>query len=771
MLIYLTKFQYFIIIFLNKGICRNRIQKYTFISNGQNKKNRPSKYKYIFVVKNTTYRHSAVGSSHNPVSLIIDYPWFLIPLCLLLGVAYGALLYWVHRRRETNAEASLSKRLTTALFLLRTLSVAMIAFLLLSPLVKRDSSHKEKPIVIMARDNSKSLDYSSDSAFYHGDFLLEVEALAKELSKVYDVKYYTFGSSVSAVDGTADHLFDEPLTDMARLFSDMSDRYYHRNVGAMIVMGDGIYNSGSSPLGAATDMAIPIYTVAMGDTAVQRDASVANVRYNRIAYLGNSFPMEVTVNAAMMQGETAVMTVSCDGKKLYAKQIHYDAKRFSTVENVTLDADRAGLHNYVVEITVLDGERSVRNNRRIVPIEIIDGHRKIAIIAAVPHPDMAALRNAIEKNQNFEVETFLARDFNKNPLDYNLLILHQLPSSVAEAGIDVEGLLASGTPALFILGSQTSLPRLNALHAGLEVFSRIEQQNDVAPLYNRDFTFFTMDDDIVSNIERFPPLVSPFGEYKLSGNAQTLFTSRVGSVNSGMPLVAVTQQQERRYSFIAGEGLWRWRMADYQTNSSHDHFDAFIDKLVVFTALRLTKDRFHVTVKNVFSQSEPVVIEAQLFNDNYEAVNTADVEVTIARRDGASAEQKRYLFNRAGTGYQLNLGAMEAGMYGYNASTTFNGKKYSSVGSFIVEDLQMEAMNLVADHSLMATLAASTGAAMVDAHHVDQLEALLKQRDDIKTVIYSETSYSDMLNMPLIFILIVLLLAAEWVIRKYNGEI
>ena len=48
---------------------------------------------------------------------------------------------------------------------------------------------------------------------------------------------------------------------------------------------------------------------------------------------------------------------------------------------------------------------------------------------------------------------------------------------------------------------------------------------------------------------------------------------------------------------------------------------------------------------------------------------------------------------------------------------------------------------------------------------------MLRERDDMKTLVFSETSYSDMLNLPLIFVLIILLLTAEWITRKYNGEI
>lgn len=703
------------------------------------------------------------------MTVIIDFPWYFVILCLLLGVAYALLLYWLGLRRKKE-DPPFSRGLTIGLSALRCIAVAAIAFLFLAPLVKRQQNRKEKPIVVVAQDNSKSLDYCADSAFYHDQFAADLDALCERLGKDFDVVRYSYGGKVRKLP--ADDLvpYGDQLTDMGAVVDEVRQHYYHRNVGALVLTGDGIFNQGRNPVGMASELTFPVYTVAMGDTTVRHDAAIADIRFNRIAYLGNNFPIDITVNAAKLKGQHSTLSVSLDGRKLFSKQITFADDLFSTTENVVLEAQKTGVLNFVVEIAPLPSEQNVRNNRRIIPIEVIDGHQKIAIIAAAPHPDVAALRAAIERNQNFEADFFLAKDFSKNPKDYDLLILHQLPSKTAEAGLDVAALLKSEVSTLFILGAQTDLARLNALHAGLEVYSRIDRQNEASALFNKDFTFFTIDDDKVQSVSSFPPLLSPFGEYKLDGNGQTLFWAKVGAVNSRMPLVAVTQQQGRRAAFIAGEGLWRWRLADWQNNQSHDNFDQLIDKLVVFTALRVNKEKFRVDMKHLFGQSEAVTIEAQLYNDNYEPVNTPDAELTLKSADGNTTE-KKFFFNRTAGGYALNLGQLPSGNYKYTASTRFNGHTLTSTGSFVVEEQQMEALNLVANHSLLYTMATTTGGQMVDAHNVAQIEELLKQRDDMKTLIYSETRYSDMLNLPLIFILIILLLGVEWFLRKYNGEI
>ena len=56
---------------------------------------------------------------------------------------------------------------------------------------------------------------------------------------------------------------------------------------------------------------------------------------------------------------------------------------------------------------------------------------------------------------------------------------------------------------------------------------------------------------------------------------------------------------------------------------------------------------------------------------------------------------------------------------------------------------------------------------MLPADSLAQLPSLLAARDDIRSVIYSHTRYTDLLNLPWVLLLILLLLTLEWSLRKY----
>lgn len=692
--------------------------------------------------------------------LVSDYPWYFLLFCLLLGVAYSAVLYFAGRRKD----AALSRSLRWGLSVIRCVTVTIIAALLLAPMMKREVSQKEKPIVVVAQDNSQSVLMCRDSAFYTREYRQQMERMVKDLEKDFDVHCYTFGEEVREHPSPDYH---ELQTDISAALIDLKGRFEGRNVGAFLLTSDGIFNQGLNPANVCEGWSYPVYTVAMGDTSVRRDALVSHLRYNRIAYLGNQFPLEIIVGATQLKGQQKRLTVTHEGKMLYASSIVYNDDDFSTSEQVVLTADKPGLHTYTIHLEESQGEVSSRNNTRTITVEVIDGHQKVAIIAAAPHPDVAAIRRSLEDNQNYEVESYLLSDFKGRLSDYDLVVLHNLPM---RGGVNPQWLTSfpADVPAIFVLGMQTDLSRFNNMHLGLEINSRINQYNESTPLCNNAFALFSLNDDVKQRIELFPPLSAPFGEYKCGSNTVSLVTARVGSVQSGLPLVAFSQKGASRYAFICGEGLWRWRMADYGSSQNHDAFNTLINKTVVYASMKVDKDRFNVETQPLCRTGEAVMMEATLYDDNYELFNTPEVEIVIRGEEGTPIS---YLFNRTSNAYSLNVGILKAGRYSYTASTTFSKKKLTVSGTFVVENVVLEDLSLVADHALLNTIASHTDGELILPQELERFPELLRKRSDIKTVVYSHTRYSELLNIPWLFVMLMLLMAAEWITRKYNGEI
>lgn len=667
--------------------------------------------------------------------MIIDYPWYYILFCLLAGAAYAAGLYLVGHRR-------FSKRMNLLLAALRFVAVSVIALLLLAPVAKRTVNEQQKPVVVVAQDVSESVDSSQR--------VVESEKWQVE-SEECEVVYEEFGGST---------------TDIAAALEDIASRYQGRNLGAVVLATDGIYNRGNNPASTAERLTFPVYTVALGDTTPQRDAALANIRHNRIAFSGNTFPVEITVNATRLKGHSAQLTLSDSrGKTVAQKGIDYNDNSFSSTLTFELKAEQPGLQRYTARLSVVDGERTATNNVLTFYTDILDSRRKVAIIGNAPHPDLAALKQAVESNPNYEAEVFLNEELkmrNEELKEVSLLILHNLPSATHQ--LPTLNSQLSTLNAIYIIGTQTDLPRFNALHTGLEIVAKAKKSNEVTALFNDRFSLFSLDGADAAALEELPPLSAPFGEAKTSTSLQSLFTARLGNINTGQPLVAAQVQGAKRSVFVWGEGLWRWRLNDFLNNKTHDHFDRLVSQLVNFAAITDSRERFIVETERHYSDNDEVVVQAQLYNESYEPFNSPDAKFTL-KGDSIKGD---YNFSREGDGYSLSLGTLPEGLYRYTATTTYDGKNYTAEGAFAVEALHLEQANLTADHSLLATLSSITGGEM---YYPDQLSTLNSQLSTLKPVIYTHTRFSELLNLPWVLILIIILLGAEWVLRKYHGEI
>lgn len=666
--------------------------------------------------------------------MIIDYPWYYVLFCLLAGVVYAVAMYHIGRR-------SFRRGLNLTLSLVRMVAVTAIAMLLLAPVAKQIAHEEQKPVVVMAQDVSESI---------RND---EQRVLDKELfdkSGKYEVVYEEFGGST---------------TDISAELADIASRYQGRNLGAVVIASDGIYNRGSNPTSSAERLSFPVYTVALGDTTPQQDASLASIRHNHIVFSGNTFPVEVTVNATRLKGNTAMLSIFDSQKRQISKQeVDYTDDNFSSTLTFELKAEKAGLQQYTVSLTVVDGEKSSSNNTLTFYTDIIDGRRKVAIVGNAPHPDLAALKRAVESNPNYEATMLLASDLqntraNVQDSGFSLVILHNLPSSSYAIPKSLEGLSQ-----VFVIGTQTDLPRFNALHSGLEIVSRTKKSNEVTALFNDRFSLFTLEGEDAAALEELPPLSAPFGEARSSSSLQSLFTARLGSINTQQPLVAAMAQGTQRRVFFWGEGLWRWRLNDFQNNKTHGHFDHLISQVVNFAAINDQRERFITETDRHYSDNDEIVVRAQLYNEAFEPFNIPDATLTLS----GDSVKGDFNFTRQGDGYTLTLGRLPEGLYRYTATTAYNGSSFSSDGSFAVEALRLEQANLTADHSLLATVSTITGGKMF---YPGQLSALLSELASLKPVIYTHTKFSELINLPWVLILIVLLLSTEWVLRKYHGEI
>ncbi|MCQ2286326.1 MAG: VWA domain-containing protein [Bacteroidales bacterium] len=698
------------------------------------------------------------------MALITEHTLWLIPLCLALGAGFGFLLY------HKNKNLELEKRTTLLLSCLRGLVVSLICFLLLAPMLKMVLKKVEKPIIVVAIDNSESVVSSKDSAFYKQDYKKNVEKLITSLGDKYDVRPYLIGDENSVLDVSTiseSINYDDKTTDLGSIFNDIANFYDGQNVGAMVLLTDGIYNSGENPYYKSSKVKFPVYTVGLGDTESQCDLLISGIEYNKQTFKGNFAPVEIKVLATKLAGKKAKLTVTDENENVvYEKQVAISGnKHFETVR-LSIETQESGIHRYEVDLEELEGEITYKNNVANFYLEVIESREKIAIVYNSPHPDVSAIKQALELSDKYEVEVFAADKFKGQPHDFSLIILHQLPSNTHSSSQLIAQIQKEKISALYILGIQSNLSNFNGLHAGLNIVQNKNLMNDASPSYNENFAAFNFSDEAKEMLKNYPPLQTFFGDYKSVVSANVFLYQQIGTVKTETPLLLFNEANGARTGILTGTGLWQWRVNNYMYKQNHDAFNELINKIALYLSVKSDKSQFRIATKNVFDENASVEFSGELYNDSYELINDPDVSMKIASEDG---KQYNAIFSKQNNGYYLNMGELPVGDYKWEAVTNNGSKSLRKSGNFSVRELMVETQNLVADHELLGAIAENTDGRFFGVKEMDKIESEIKNNENIKSIASYEKQYSLMLNSWYYFAILMLLFAIEWFLRKWNG--
>ena len=293
------------------------------------------------------------------------------------------------------------------------------------------------------------------------------------------------------------------------------------------------------------------------------------------------------------------------------------------------------------------------------------------------------------------------------------------------------------------------------------------EYDEVTPVVNPALTNFSISSEAASAFASFPPVSVHFGKMQVRSGASTLLTQRVGSITTEKPLLILASDEARKIGMMLGEGLWRWRLNEYDRTENTLYFDEIFGKLVQFLSTTEDKRKFRsYPVRQEFSDTEPVVFESQVYNDIFEPVYGNSVEIDITHEDGHRTNYN-YVISPGNMRYQI--GGLEEGVYRYRSSTVLNGKTETVRGEFAVVERQAELQNLTADFDLLRKLSENTGGKFYVASQVANLQSELQQTQ-ATSVIHTEETYDSMINLKWVFWLLLILVTAEWTLRKFYGS-
>ncbi|MCE3294536.1 MAG: hypothetical protein K0R65_250 [Crocinitomicaceae bacterium] len=682
--------------------------------------------------------------------------FFLLPVIIL-----AAFLTWFFYAKDEKLK-ELPQLYRRLVYGARFLVLTLIGFLLLGILFEFTKTRSEKPILITVFDNSASLKNYKDSSEVLNRINLLKGALKTIPEDKYDQVTYTIGEDFK---NSSEVNLKEGKSDLSKAFESLFSDYYNRNIGGIIFVSDGNFNEGQNPVYAASKIPLtPVFTIGVGDTVSKKDQVLKDVICNEIAFLKNKFPVEVDLEAFKIGKRNVTVSISQNGKTLASQQVNYTDGTYDSKQLIfELEASHVGFQHFVAEVKAVDNEYTIKNNRRSFYVEVLDARSKILLLYGAPHPDISAVKSVLEQDENIQVEAQSLEKWDKNLKNVDLIIWHE-PGIAFSDNVNQE-ILASKIPVFYFVGVNTSNSVAQKLSIGLNSVAS-QQQDEVQADIQSGFEKFELSDELKSEIGKFPPVTVRYGTPKIGNQNEILLSQKIAGISKKDPLLYFGSIDKRKYAVFLGDGVWRWKMSEYLKFKSNKLFNEFIQKSSLFLIQKENSSNLRVSMPKRFSINEDVLIKAEFYNESMELITKPKISFNLFDSRG---KKSVFEFGVNGNLYLLPLGKLKPGTYSWTASTSFDGKKYSKQGNFVVENIEIEKLDTRANHGLLAQIASQSKGKFYLLKDYQQLIKEIQDREDITSISYQESSFDNLLDYVWILILICLLLSGEWFIKRWNG--
>lgn len=668
----------------------------------------------------------------------------ILLLLLSLLIAGGLSFFQYFYKAKTKSKVNL------VLAFLRFLSIFGILLLLINPIMSRKTLETIKtPLPIVVDNSSSIVDLKSKETALE---LYKKLSQNKELQDKFDVQSYRFDSEFQQSE---EFDFKGTQTNLDEVAKSLKNIYKNTSFPTVLIT-DGNQTSGNDYV-YSFDANNKVYPLVVGDTTTFLDLKVSQMNVNKYAFHKNKFPVEVFLNYSGNKNVTADFRISQGNSVLSKQTVSFSPSKKSVILNVLLPADKVGLQVFKATISAKEKEKNTYNNTKNFAVEVIDQKTNVAIVSAINHPDVGALKRAIESNAQRKVTIVKPNSINSLQ-DYNILVLYQ-PTNEFKTVYEKNKL--AGINTFVVTGNSTDFNFLNQQQSNL-VFKMSGQKEDYLAEFNSQFNLFAIDN---IGFENFPPLQNPFGTITVNGTVSTLLSSKIRNIETNAPLLAFAENQGKRSAFLLGENSWKWRMQSHVDNQSFEKFDVFVDKIIQFLASNDSKKSLVVNHESFYNSGESIEILASYFNKNYEFDEKA--RLTISVTNTKTKQTKNYDLLKGNNSFKVNLDGLSAG--GYNFSVKELNSKTSYSSHFEILDFDIEKQFVNPDVEKLNQLASQTQGKVHYPNQVDSLIKSLLVNENYKAMQKEIVAKTPLIDWVWLLVFISITLASEWFLRKYNG--
>lgn len=692
---------------------------------------------------------------------------------LLVLFAVFAILYVVYIYKYTIPQTS--KLLRVVLITIRSVVLILLLVLIFEPTLKVEDTQKNKPVVPVFIDNSSSV-INTDSTTLA---LIQNSIESIPVSDEIDYQYYSFDGSIqkSTQDSIRFLKNDGALTNFQNIFDKLKDDDGY--VTSAVIVSDGIINDGSSSIYEAEELNIPIYTIGVGDTSKVTDVYVSSILNNRFIYKETPTVVAAEISNQNLAGESVIISFKENNKLINSKEIELSQ---SGINRVVFDylPLQSGKQKLSIEVNRLNDETNYENNIRSTFIDVLENKLNILVIGGAPSADFSAVYQSLslvdEYNPNKYLQInsndFLGDEFQQKLDSAQVLVLINFPYGNTPNDV-IQRVLAkisnNNIPFLNLIGSNLESLNLNSINQLLP-FTETRRFDEIylaQPNFTDQNSSLLRDES--NNLlqpDNLPPIAFPNRGFRIKPGNNIIATAKVNNVSTEFPMMITSNQANTRSITIIGSNIWKWRVDSDASNVNF--FDQLMYNTIQWLRVSNRQRKFFVeTSKEIYTAGEQVQFTAQLYDDKLEPIDDGEISIDI---EGNSDSYSLKLSNSEPGIYTGSLNLPKQGDYSYSATADVDGIKQNTYsGKFNIGEVDLEKLQTVMNKNYLEMLASLSGGSY---NYIDKSDEIFKQietsnLDKVKQTVSSVTY--DPLSLETILILLILLLSAEWFIRKKEG--
>jgi uncharacterized membrane protein len=742
--------------------------------------------------------------------LLGSWPAWLLPVAMgTVGVALALLIRW--RLREAGPE--LRNWRAWAIWGLQSGFVAVVLFLLWKPAIIVAELNSQQNIIAVLVDDSRSMSIAdSNGRTREAAALAALEGgVLTGLRQRFQTRLYRFGKELTQVAGPEGIAPIESATRIDESLKALTLETSDLPVGAVVLLSDGGQNmagmggSGISAgaLQALRNRRLPVHTVGFGKEENAHDVEIEDVSIAAHAVANSRIGSTVSLTQRGYASDKAKLTVRDGDKVLAERDITLTPDGRIQTERLFFPVGAAGAKSLRFGIQPLAGEENLANNAVTRPILVSDAKRRILYVEGEPRWEYKFIRRAEGEDPTVELVSMLRTSENKvyrQGISDPSELVGGFPDRPEDlfpyAGIIIGSVDADYfTPlqqellgeyvdrrggGMLFLGGHSSLSdggwaasTLNNLlptflPPGNHNFHRNAATVELTPS-GVDSPITQLLDDPEKNAQRWKKLTY-LADYQDAGapkpGAVVLADLRNG--RRRLPLLVTENYGHGRTAILATGGTWRWQMSEALGDPSHD---LFWQQLLRWLVAESPGPVSASMPERLLMDEGRIQLTAQVRDRQFRQAPNAQVTAHIVGPEGLNGLVDLTPSENTPGQYQTEWTAEKPGAYLAEVTAQSVGSQPQELGrdvlTFQREDGVAENFHTEQNRRLLEQLASETGGRYWKPSELENLP---------RDISYSEAGISvrstkELWDMPIVFLLLLGVPIAEWLLRRKWGVI